>query len=67
MFFRLLTDISEIECDTPNDILWEEILTDTHLEKLLFPYMLYPMYTSSRQSLHDYVLPTFRQWAKLTW
>lgn len=32
-FYRLLTDISEIGCDTPNDISWGESLTDTHLEK----------------------------------
>lgn len=32
-FYRLLTDILEIGCDTLNDISWGESYTDTHLEK----------------------------------
>lgn len=65
MFYRMLTDISEIECDTPNGISWEDILTDTHLEKLLFPCMQYPMYSNTRQSLQYWFWPTFGQWAQI--
>lgn len=65
MFYRLLTDISEIECDTPNDISWEEILTDTHLDKLLFPCMQYSMYMNSLQSGRYCFWPTLGQWVQI--